>query len=112
MSEYEEDDYVEKQRMFNYLCRRGARSDDKRVLYADVAPAWTHGIDAIHVGLEDVRASDGIMVSYDFDRDGWVIKQASRFRFSIDDTVCDPDWQEVAFVQSWEREIEYAEDDV
>jgi hypothetical protein len=56
----------------------------------------------IEIGLTDVRAADSILIEYDFDRDGYVIKQASRFAWvSADDT--DPDWQEVAFVQAWAR---------
>lgn len=58
----------------------------------------------IEVGLMDVRAADSIRVSYDFDRDGWVIKQASTFEFEAGDEVCDEDWQEVAFVRAWARE--------
>jgi hypothetical protein len=61
-------------------------------------------VKAIEIGLMDVRAADSIRVEYDFERDGWVIKQASRFSWEEDDTVCDPDWQEVAFVQAWARE--------
>ena len=58
----------------------------------------------IVVGLSDVRAADDIMIEYDFERDGYVIKQASRFVWDADDKVCDQDWQEVAFVQAWARE--------
>ena len=58
----------------------------------------------IHVGLVDVRAADDIRIHYDFNRDGWVIQQASRFEWAADDDVMDPDWQEVAFVQAWARE--------
>lgn len=59
----------------------------------------------IEIDLSDVRAADGIRVSYDFDRDGWRIEQASKFEFAAEDKVCDPDWQEVAFVQAWAREV-------
>jgi hypothetical protein len=58
----------------------------------------------IIVGLSDVRAADDILIEYDFERDGYVIKQASKFSWSADDPVCDMDWQEVAFVQAWARE--------
>ncbi|MFX4223509.1 MAG: hypothetical protein ACMVO3_22555 [Thalassobaculum sp.] len=56
------------------------------------------------VGLMDVRAADGIRISYDFERDGWSIEQASTFEWEADDGVCDPDWQEAAFVQAWARD--------
>jgi hypothetical protein len=60
----------------------------------------------IQIGLVDVRAADDIRISYDFDRDGWKIEQASTFEWEADDTVRDPDWAEVAFVQAWGREKE------
>jgi hypothetical protein len=56
----------------------------------------------VEIDLVDVRASDGIRVSYDFERDGWVIEQRSQF--GNDETtgkILDPNWTEVAFVQSW-----------
>jgi hypothetical protein len=56
------------------------------------------------IGLMDVRAADDIRVSYDKERDGWKIEQASKFEWDGDDEVCDPDWQEVSFVQAWGRE--------
>ena len=58
----------------------------------------------IVIGLMDVRSTDGIRVSYDKKRDGWKIEQASTFKWDGDDDVCDPDWQEVAFIQAWARE--------
>lgn len=58
----------------------------------------------VEVGLSDVRASDSILVLYDFERDGWVIKQASKFSWKEHED-CNSDWQEVAFVQAWGREL-------
>lgn len=58
------------------------------------------------VDQESVRASDGIRLHYDYERDGWVIQQASTFSWDANDTVCDLDWQEVAFIKSWAREAE------
>jgi hypothetical protein len=58
------------------------------------------------VGLIDVRAADQIRISYDFERDGWKIEQASKFSWEVDDKVCDPDWQEVAFVEAWARKAD------
>ena len=63
-----------------------------------------NGINFIKVGLSHVRATDDIRISFDFTRDGWIIEQASIFLWDGDDEVCDPDWQEVAFVQAWARE--------
>lgn len=64
-------------------------------------------IDTIEIGLMDTRAADNIRVSYDFDRDGWSIKQASKFEWDIDDEICDEGWQEVAFIQAWALEKEH-----
>lgn len=59
---------------------------------------------AVQLGLMDVRAADDIRISYDYERDGWKIEQASRFTWAEDDAQCNPDWQEVAFVEAWGRE--------
>ena len=58
----------------------------------------------IQVGLEDVRAADDLRIFYDFDRDGWVIEQASVWQWDPDDPIQDEDWQEVAFVRAWGRD--------
>ena len=52
----------------------------------------------IEIDQESVRASDGIRVHYDYDRDGWVICQPKW------DDDGNTDWQETAFVQSWARQ--------
>ena len=57
----------------------------------------------VEIDLIDVRATDGLRITYDFDRNGWSVQQASVFEWDADDPVCDPDWQEVAFVPSWKR---------
>lgn len=72
------------------------------LFYPRVEGNTTH----VEVSLCDVRAADSIRASYDFDRDGWKIEQASKFEWDANDTVCDRDWQEVAFVQAWAREVE------
>lgn len=56
----------------------------------------------VFIELVDVRAADGILIRYDFQRDGWVILQASRFEWEEDEEI-DEDWQEVAFIQAWGR---------
>lgn len=71
---------------------------------------WYPGVEGnaqyLVVGLMHVRAADNIRISYDFERDGYKIEQASKFRWESDDPVCDPDWQEVAFIKAWAREVE------
>ena len=69
-------------------------------------PRTDNPIKAIQVGLMDVRAADDIRIEYDFQRDGWVIKQAQVFEWGADDEVCDPQWKEVAFVEAWASEKE------
>lgn len=73
-------------------------------------PKIAANVDTLEVNLSDVRAADGLQISYDFDRDGWVVKQASKWEWAADDPNCgDGDWQEVAFVQAWAREPEAGE---
>ena len=62
-------------------------------------------IQYLMIGLMDVRAADDIRISYDFTRDGYVIEQASTFSWDADDMECDPDWQEVAFIKAWQRDV-------
>jgi len=57
----------------------------------------------IQIALNDVRAADNIRITYDFDRDGWKIEQASIFERESNETNYEPDWQEVAFIQAWGR---------
>jgi len=52
------------------------------------------GCQYILVDQESVRASDGIRLHYDYERDGWVIEQPDN----------NENWKETAFAQSWARE--------
>ena len=56
----------------------------------------------IEIDLIDIRASEGIRVSYDFDRDGWIIEQPTILEWDTDDEEMDCGYKEVAFVQSWQ----------
>ena len=69
-------------------------------------PSSAGMIEKIEVGIMAVRAADSILIEYDLARDGYSIKQASKFSFATTDEACDPDWQEVAFIQAWAREPE------
>jgi hypothetical protein len=57
----------------------------------------------VTISLSHVRAADDVRISYDFERDGWIIEQASIFEWDGDDQVCDADWAEVAFAKAWAR---------
>jgi hypothetical protein len=70
------------------------------VWYPRVREQRTGKIPTVYVGLMDVRASDGIFIRYDFERDGWVIMQEPGKEG--DDCVEDTGPpQEVAFARSW-----------
>lgn len=59
----------------------------------------------VRIGLMDVRAADGIRVHYDFDRDGWVIRQERMVEIMGGNGVASKDpeeWVEVAFVPAWQ----------
>jgi hypothetical protein len=75
--------------------------------YSNVNPPKK--IQYIGVGISHVRASDGIRVSYDYDRDGYVIEQQ---RLIGHDTWSEDtgEWKEVAFVQSWGLQEESRDD--
>ena len=60
--------------------------------------------EAVIVGLMDVRAADAVRVRYDFDRDGWIIEQATWFEWRSDDEEMDEGWQEAAFCPAWQFE--------
>jgi len=55
-------------------------------------------ITAIRIDLIDVRAADGILIEYDFDRDGWKISQNDG---TFNDDKDDWNWKEVAFLDAW-----------
>ena len=74
------------------------------LMYPKVGPMGER-IDTVEVGLSDVRATDSVRVTFDYDRNGWSILQASVFEWEADDTEHNEDWQEVAFVPAWAREV-------
>ena len=55
----------------------------------------------VEINQESVRASDGIRVHYDYDRDGFVIEQP----IPAEDII-NKKWVEVAFVASWGQDAE------
>lgn len=78
---------------------------DRQLSVGLAYPRCDENINEILVDLIDTRAADGILIRYDFKRDGWSILQASRFEWGGDEDV-DHDWQEVAFVKAWGRQKE------
>ena len=58
----------------------------------------------LNVGLIDVRASDGVRLHYDFERDGFVVEQPKPIVERVEEDgciVCGEEWIEVGFFQSW-----------
>ena len=60
-------------------------------------------VNYVEVGLVDVRATDNIRIHYDFDRDGWVIEQATVSEWSSDEEFekVGEGWTEVAFAGAY-----------
>jgi hypothetical protein len=86
--------------MSNKINILGEATQYEDTLHLDLwYPRLEGNIKNIEVGLMDVRAADNIRISYDFQRDGWKIEQASKFEWDGSDLVCDPDWQEVSFIK-------------
>lgn len=81
-------------------------SDD--TIFVELWYPRSREIKHVEIDLVDVRASDGIRVTYDFDRDGWSVQQPTRLSWPAEDKVCDPGWKEVAFVRSWQLDAEQA----
>jgi hypothetical protein len=77
-----------------------ATSHDGDTATISVVDPASNGGKYIELGLLDVRAADDIRITFDFERGGWSILQASRFQWSGDDVNCNPDWQEVTFVNA------------
>ena len=75
-------------------------------LFVDLWYPQHRDIKYVEVGLVDVRATDNIRISYNHERNGWIIEQSSIGSWDADDKVCDADWQEVAFLESWARRKE------
>lgn len=80
----------------------------KNIYVTLMYPPWTDEEDdgtrarAVIVDQSSVRASDGIRISYDYKRDGYVIEQNT----GVLDENENPVWVESAFIQAWARNIE------
>lgn len=61
----------------------------------------------LEIGLVGVKTSDPIRISYDFEREGWVIKQLELIPLYKDGPTDGGEqvWHEVAFFDSWAFEI-------
>jgi hypothetical protein len=58
-------------------------------------------VQSVRVSLMDVRAANDLLITYDFDRDGYSISQPSRFRWYEGDDPNDEAPVEVSFVPAW-----------
>ncbi len=83
---------------------------DRDTLHVELFyPEGTHA-QHVDIGLMHVRASDGIRVTYDFERDGWIIEQPTRLCWANDEAP-DMGWKEVAFIKSWQLGAEQEENE-
>ena len=58
----------------------------------------------VKVNQSSIRASDGIRLHYDYERDGWVIEQRPIYQEengNVAGWLPDEPYQEVAFIRSW-----------
>ena len=83
-------------------------SDDH--LHFDLYYPRNRGIKHFVIGLMDVRAADAIRVSYDYDRDGYIIEQPSISQWEVDDKIADPGWKEVAFIEPFKSDKRFLEE--
>ena len=80
--------------------------DDQGVAIINVKYPRQNKFDTLEIDVECVRASDGIRLRYDFERDGYSIMQPvwDDDRFNIQS------WEEVYFAQSWRFDNNIKED--
>lgn len=88
----------------NYDVRRVDSVLDINITY----PGWQDGenperVRFVQVNQESVRASDGIRLCYDYQRDGWSIMQPKIHEKLVRENVYEDEeeWIETAFVGSW-----------
>lgn len=55
----------------------------------------------IYINQESVRASDGIRLHYDYEKDSWIIEQPTISEWDADKEEFDEGWTEVAAIKSW-----------
>lgn len=83
------------------------KGDDNQTMRIEFAyPRLKGNINEIELGLGDVRASDGIKIYYDFERDGYVIMQPYIVEKDMGDYIdaATETWEEVGFFKSWALE--------
>lgn len=83
------------------------KNDGGRTMNVDLSyPRNSNNINELIVNLSDVRASDGIKIHYDFERDGWVIMQSYIIEKDMGSYIdaATETWEEVGFFQSWALE--------
>jgi hypothetical protein len=63
--------------------------------------------DSIILELAHIRSANNLHITFDAKRDGYVISQQTIFSWPLDDDICDPGWQEVAFIEAWQPKQRY-----
>jgi len=57
--------------------------------------------DSIILELLHTRAVNAIRIMFDSARDGYIIFRQTVFNWPIHDKICDPKWEEIAFISAW-----------
>jgi hypothetical protein len=85
--------------------------EEENVVHLTINYPRANAVDTVDIGLCDVRATDGIRVMYDFERDGWIIYQPRSWHPQIDEHSYGykEEWIESAFVPSWKYALEEEE---
>lgn len=86
---------------------------DENVIHVEIEypKAEEHPINTVEIGLTCVRATDNIRITYDYERDGWVILQPRETHpLEIDENGqkvygLKTEWIEAAFCPAWQFEL-------
>lgn len=97
---------MSKAKLGNFEVVLGPDHLDVDIFYPDTPDSLRY----VTLNLIDVRAADGIRVSYDKERDGWLIEQEVSYAHIDDGETLyhscpeEPVWKEAAFIPAWQFE--------
>lgn len=87
----------------NFDVHRQGRSLLITLTYPNVT---AEGVTHVELDQESVRATDGIRLHFDYNRNGWVIEQPTILEWSVDEENFERGWKEVAYIEAWALKAE------